>query len=430
MVELRIKGNAGSREVQRRLKQAKQAPKVTKLLLFKVDFDEKLVQALGDLFSTNSTQDQGRKWERVYFSRCSGPIREAILSFAKSHVSEFHFFQQNDNPTTFEFQVLSNSSLMRVSFENLTISRDHAIDLAEALAGNATLQSFCLSGSQVDDEAAEALATGFQSNCHLRSIQLSGCGLTDSGVSSIVMALLNNRSLQRLSLYGNSIRSEGLAAISKLLHSHQSTLVELDISGDPHSGGLQGGLELASLLSSLRENTRLRKLVMKDCHLQDDDLTKFVEMLCSNDTLEDVDLRCNQFSPAGIKTIFAASLLHMKGLKRMKLRQGRDILHEDVRDALIEGLQGNWTLESLDMFEWESNIEYYTDLNRARRSILRDSIFLTALWPLVLERAQSCKRIVASSSSHSTENRLQRDCVIRKANVLFYFLRNVSTLLE
>jgi hypothetical protein len=108
MVELRIEGRYNSScEVLGHLKQAQETTVVTKLLFSEVDFDERLVQALEELFSKTcaaAAAKKERKWERVHFPRCSGPIFNLGCQFVAGRIQCFrisHFSTMTTSPPCF-----------------------------------------------------------------------------------------------------------------------------------------------------------------------------------------------------------------------------------------------------------------------------------------------------------------------------------------
>jgi Ran GTPase-activating protein (RanGAP) involved in mRNA processing and transport len=267
---------------------------------------------------------------------------------------------------------------------------------------------------------------GLKSNTRLEIIHFSDCGLVDKEVACLVDSLKSNGSLRRLFLNGNVCRSNGIAAISKLLSSPENHLRELDISGQAHDR-YQKGIELSELFKTLFQNESLKTLALRECNLTDDDLRMVVDIFCSNTTLENVDLQFNHISPDGIKSMFAVNLPRMKGLKRILLRQRRGVVHEDVRDALLEGLKGNVQLERLDLFQWANELEYLFNLNRAGRRILKERCFPLELWPLILARTQ---RVMDATCAVDKRAKRMRKEAIRKAEVSYYLLRYGPLMME
>ena len=425
MVELRLEGSYSSSDVIGLLHQARVAPIVTKLYLSGVHLDEGLARSIVDLLLSNYVV-KSRIWERITFVRCSGPLHIVLAAMSLTKVKELHYFADNDGRCA-DFQMLSNPELQTVSFGNISLSTENAKQLARNLANNTTLKSFRLSQCHLDRDAVLELSRSLRWNRNLREVHLTECDLSDGQIATLVYALDSSQSLECLQVNGNRCRQQGIAAIAKLLSSKTTRLTALDISdqfgfddSEPSVDEENTSLPISYLFEAMKSNNSLRSFAARECNLQDHDLRGIVRVLCHHDCIEDVDLQYNQISNEGLKTIFASNLNSMKGLKRILLRQGRGILHEDVRDALIEGLKSNSYLESLDLFQWVDDMEYYFDLNRAGRRLFTDEHFSLSLWPLVFEKIPN---VVKGNGGFDWGTRRARKDAIRQANIFYYMLR-------
>ena len=405
--------------------------------------------------------------------------------------------------------IISHPTCTKVTLGNLILSNECAMDISQNLVAAATdgscsslqsLKLFCT--LFLESEAIETIAHGLQyaTANYLTSLELSDCSLTDPQIEEIISAMnqaipknitVGKSKLQKLRINGNYCGVNGMEAISKLLSSSSihKNLVELDLSdqlnalqydrgygiGDDDND--DGNNVLTSILLPVlkHDNRTLQTLSLRECNINDKDLDGIVSTLCSNPILESVDIRYNRITSYGVKNIFAKNLVSMTGLKRIFLRQGIGVaLQDDVRDALIEGLKVNYSLQKMDLFEWVTEIEYYIDLNRSGRCLLRDYYkngcgdnsrpvsIQSGLWPHVLERiplvieGNSGRRrlkygLQAQNDDfatkfkndhnryqhhhffqHSLEKRTKRmrKDTIRKANALYYFLREGPLLVE
>jgi len=425
MSELRIRGDFGSGEILCRLQQAKRWTKFSKLLFVGVTFDDVLIKAVRDLFSQESGEEE-KQWDRVFLSMCRGEIRDVIDAIAKANVSEFRFYEHHlEPPRSCPFEILSSSTLRGASFENMPVTKDQGTILAKYLSMNERLDTFSICCGRVDASAVAELARGLQSNKTLTSIRISNCLLGDDEVSDILKSIANSPQLQRLSIDGNRCREKSMEVLSSLLRQPDTSLLDLDVSHQ------EGGLDsrcFSTLLSSLKNNTTLKALRMRNNFLLDDHLKSISRMLCRNNTIVDLDLRFNSFTSEGISESVAADLLHYEGLRRIQLRTGSGVLRKDLLDNLVRGMENNWKLLCLDLFEWDKRLLHFLDLNRSNRLVFQEDDFPPALWPLVFERAVDI--VERSLQEHLRGNKLRANVAERKASVLFYFLRNSSTLLN
>ena len=151
-------------------------------------------------------------------------------------------------------KALKNSTLSELDLFFRDIGDTGALQMAEALEGNSTLERFGLSCCRVTDEGATALAKSLN-NSVLEHLDLSGnklgnkccvefghaleenstlvslwlsLGITDEGATALVEALTRNSTLKMLELGYNKITEVGASALAKALES--SVLTNLDLS--------------------------------------------------------------------------------------------------------------------------------------------------------------------------------------------------------
>ena len=198
------------------------------------------------------------------------------------------------------------------------------------------------------------------------------------------------------------------------------------------------------IISLLAKATRLKELVLKNCNLDNFDLIRIMNILCSHPnhptSLERFDLRFNKFTTTAIQSILndhLRSSLH--SLKELKVRQGiRCVVQQKLRNAVLQSLKCNRVvLESIDVFDSDKSVQYLLDINRAKRRFIlcNNDRFPTTLWPLLLEQAlvgdeddDILMRKVSSPYLFETRTRYNASTK-RQASVLYHIFRNGGPML-
>ncbi len=200
------------------------------------------------------------------------------------------------------------------------------------------------------------------------------------------------------------------------------------------------------IISLLTKAMRIKALVLKNCNLDNFDLVRIMNILCSHPnhptSLERLDLRFNEFTPTAIHSILidhVRSSLH--SLKELKVRQGiRCLVQQKIRNAVLQSLRCNRVvLESIDVFDSDRSVQYLLDINRAKRRFIfcNNDRFPRTLWPLLLEQALVVNeddgrdlliRKVSSPPVPSTRYRYDASAK-RQASVLYHIFRNGGPML-
>jgi Ran GTPase-activating protein (RanGAP) involved in mRNA processing and transport len=212
---------------------------------------------------------------------------------------------------------------------------------------------------------------GVSNNDVVKDVFLSGCDIEDYGVKTLMKYLVCTKGTGawKFDLGMNNIGKEGAASISSVLQS-SGVMNSLLLTGNPiGAGGLQ------SLAEALITNTSLVELNLFGCSLEktDENGPIVTEMLQRNKTLRKLDLMHTKISDAGIVYI-AKGLEKNTALKCLKMTgisavggkalasaiatnaslplvqltlHGDDMITEDSRQAFIDMLQQNTSIETL-----------------------------------------------------------------------------------
>lgn len=278
------------------------------------------------------------------------------------------------------------------------------------------LEELLLEGTSLDDESLALLSPGFRRNKSLRKVDLRGNGFTDSGCYYIEHAFRSHPSLEVLDLSENMIGNGGATFVSHLLRStcHLKHL-HLESCYIDHAGVLticqslehnqsltllalgQNKLKDAgakSLTDMLFLNTHLQTLELAACSIPDSGVQHITRALRHNQTLQSLCLASNDFGNRGAHCIGAT--MPFSRLRCLDLSFNN--FSREGFDALVQGLQMNYTVEDLfllngcvtDTSEGQSNpltsINHYLALNRAGRRVLAETL-IPSLWPTALHHA-------------------------------------------
>jgi Ran GTPase-activating protein (RanGAP) involved in mRNA processing and transport len=363
----------------------------------------------------------------------------------------------------------NNHSLKRLSFSNCVLSEEGFQCLARGLSCNTSLETIDLSQTGMGDSSVIALVDGLRINKTLKCLNLSYNGdmsqsgraaierlmgynvlreltllNTEESVGASILAsgLSNNRSLEKLDLqnafvHGEAVETflavcESLRGNTTLRYLHVGcnrmslngvcvTALKLDTMSLETLGmdnNIVTSCGIAALAQSLQSSCTLKELGLFNCQLDDTGLLKLGEALTTNDAVEVLDVRSNNFTHDGVSQFFGL-LPHMKGLKAVYgLVDKRDGVAptEAVGMALVDGLRENTklqnifenndrTVDSIFSPDLAREINFYLGLNRNGRMLLRlsgDSEPLSGLWPRVLSKLSNP----------------------RDTSLLFYFLQN------
>jgi Ran GTPase-activating protein (RanGAP) involved in mRNA processing and transport len=364
----------------------------------------------------------------------------------------------------------SNHSLKTLSLVHYPISLKGFECIARGLSCNASLETLELSCTGMGDSSVVALVDGLRINKTLKCLDLSnnnalsqsgraaierlmghnilkelilGDTSASVGASTLARGLSQNNSIEKLDLDGTFVVSESLETFHALCESLRGntalrylnvgfnnvhldnvcvtalrldlmSLETLELNQNPVTS-----CGIAALAQSLRGPCTLKELRLRRCQLDDAGLLKLGEALITNEALEVLDVRGNNFTHIGASQFFDL-LPQMKGLKSVYgLVTGllADASTNAVGLALVDGLRENTKLQKI--FEDSETatvgskfapdvareIDFYLGLNRHGRRMLRlsgDSEPPSGLWP----------RVLAKLSSR------------RDTSLLFYFLQN------
>ena len=177
-----------------------------------------------------------------------------------------------------------------------------------------------------------ALADGLKRNTSLRTIDLSCCSLQDDALSTVLQALVGHPYLAHLDISRNRAGRESIRALADVLAHPESALTTLDLreqrkaprparaakkkgragrrrvndneeEEDEFDNGAGDGLDLIPLSQALHNNDILQVLKLSHNLLVDDQIGELVRNLEGNETLQELDLQFNCITARGLKTL-------------------------------------------------------------------------------------------------------------------------------
>jgi hypothetical protein len=284
----------------------------------------------------------------------------------------------------------------------------------ELLIGYNVLRELML-GNTEESVGASILASGLSNNLSLEKLDFQSAFVDGEGVETFLAvceSLRGNTTLRYLNVGYNGVIVDGVCATALKLDTISLETLNLDYNIVSTCG-------IAALAEGLQGPCTLKELSLFGCRLYDTGLLKLGEALTSNDALEDLDVRLNNFTHNGVSQFFEL-LPQMKGLQAvygMVAVRNAVPPTEAVGMALVDGLRENTKLQKIfrdsDYRTVDSTfspglareINFYLELNRRGRKLLRFSGRSEppiGLWPRVLAKLSSP----------------------RDASLLFYFLQN------
>jgi hypothetical protein len=278
------------------------------------------------------------------------------------------------------------------------------------------LQDLTLAGCHFGEEGGTFVALVLSRNPMLKklSIHRIETGLRLRGIRELASALGNHLSLQVLNLRDNGITDANFELLAPVLLAHP-TLKDLDLSKNNIS-------QTAVVAKIISNNSVLQKLKVLDNEIDVHNFASIALALGSNSTLKVMALnRTRLTADHGLVSAESGEIqaeleteLEIVELELEILKYNSQLEHLNLTDADVESLDSS--------LEMKRKMIYLCNLNRGGRRILQDRSFSLALWPLVLERADTIGYYEAydDATVKATNETSQ-------ASILFSLLREAST---
>jgi Ran GTPase-activating protein (RanGAP) involved in mRNA processing and transport len=178
------------------------------------------------------------------------------------------------------------------------------------LIGSNVLKELILKESQ-ESVGASILVSGLADNHSLEKLDLENAFVRDEGSETfraLCESLRGNTTLRHLNaISDNSVHLDGICVTALRLDTMSLETLFLDFNKMTSCG-------IAALAQSLQGPCALKELSIRRCDLDDTELLQLGDALTSNGSLDDLDVRYNDFTHNGASQFFEL-LPQMKSLK-------------------------------------------------------------------------------------------------------------------
>lgn len=224
------------------------------------------------------------------------------------------------------------------------VGKEGCDGLAGVLNVSAKLQQLDLRGNNLTPAHIRKLVKSVGASTSIKRLGLAHNKLGPDGVALLTKSLERNTFLTVLDLSMNEIGAAGAACIASLLSDVANGLKTLQLYGN-HLGA--AGVRL--IVQALMHNKELHVLNIGNNNATDEVCAEIGEMLSHNGTLEELDIRLNSFSAAGIKEMMKWGRHENSNLRKLTLSGNPfgAVGAEEVSKALTG--KGRTTFESLDV---------------------------------------------------------------------------------
>jgi Ran GTPase-activating protein (RanGAP) involved in mRNA processing and transport len=261
------------------------------------------------------------------------------------------------------------------------------------LLHTATLSELRICHNQIDATLATVIASGLKTNTSLRILDLTDNSMDDEAIAEIAAGLAHGETnVEFVSLDFNAFGDNGVAALSQMLAGN-SSVTELHLFGNRVSA-----VGAEHLADALRSNETLRSLILSFNQIGDRGAVALAQALTINTTLTKIWFPSNAIGFEGMQA-FADHLPRMKGLEQLNVGM---LLHDESKEALVQGLKRNLRLSVLEIEEpiceefedvtGRDDMNFYLRLNRSGRRLIQDPQVQPSLWAEILARTQELKR--------------------------------------
>jgi Ran GTPase-activating protein (RanGAP) involved in mRNA processing and transport len=386
------------------LRDAKHNSNFNELALHAITLDQTIAAAYIELL-----RHDDREWKNVELINCRGQVETAIILVMSvdrvKALSLIRNIEMVGGYAALGTALQATTSLLKLRLTS-TIQTDDATALAEGLRKNTSLESIEFRWSTFDEGSVNQLARGLSENMHVKSLDFFGCALEDEDLVEIVAALQGHPTLGVLILNGNKCGVRASSRVAAVVESEHCALHKLDLSFQRLDSRMS--LDISLIAPALTRNTSLQTLDFTCNGLDDEDAERLAQAMCENSTLKELFLARNKFTDTGITSI-ALILPKMDGLKKLSL--WGNPFGEEGAMALLNGMASNMELYDLHLFKQfkcSDKILYFTTINRGGRKLLQEppNSVPTALWPLVLERANTMKMPIRTADQINEQARI------------------------
>ena len=264
------------------------------------------------------------------------------------------------------------------------------------------LQDLNLDGCHVGEQGGAFVALVLSHNPMLKKLSIQRIGTGLQGIPQLASALGKHSSLRVFHARDNDITDADFELLAPALLTHR-TLEDLDLSRNDIS-------QTAAVANIISNNSVLQKLRLLDNAIDIQNVKSIAVALQSNSTLKVVALTSKRTTDVDDSEREAVS--EIMGIELEILKDNSQLEYLTLADGEY--------LDSLS--EMKRKMRHECNFNRGGRKILQDRSFSLALWPLVLERADT--NVYYQAYDDATVKATNET---PQASILFSLLREAST---
>ena len=221
-------------------------------------------------------------------------------------------------------QSLCGSGVKQLLLHNTGIGRPDCEALSELLQSTHSLEWLYINQNNLSSESVATIIAGLSHNNSLRSLNISGSHFSMPNTHHLSLLLREHSkcTLTSLELQDCHISSESAVELATA----NTTLRELDLSGNPIGEHVDGVTAVATMLV---ENKSLTRLELADCHISGQGAGELAAALCKNSTLQILNLDRNPICVEGASSM-SDVLQHNTSLTLLYMRDDsvREECHE------------------------------------------------------------------------------------------------------
>jgi len=263
--------------------------------------------------------------------------------------------------TTLEISTIKHPDLDTViylsfytfQFQNGNIDSQNAVNIFRSLEHNTSPLQLDLSGNwQLAEGDSEGVGCAIERmlnvNSTLNGLNLSDCRLTNEVASYFANGLAQNHSVRSVILRSNNIGSGGAVSIFRSLE-HNTSLVELDLSGNCQLAKVDSEAVGCAIERMLNVNRTLQELNLSGCNVADAVVEHIVTGLTKNTSLRRLRMGSTKLSGSCAVSLFQQMTSHptlsitvgevnVLGVGRVKIDQGSllCVLCDTIHDNCVE----------------------------------------------------------------------------------------------
>jgi len=225
------------------------------------------------------------------------------------------------------------------------IGAQGAIEFAEALKMNTTIQELNLRHNNIGNNGCIALADSLKINKTLKKINLVSNYIGNEGCIALANALKINKTIKIVYFRGNKIGLEGCVELAKALTINK-TIQEINF---PQNEIGSNGCKI--LADALKINKTIKTINLGTNEIGDEGADALANVLKINTTIQNMFLCCNYINAKGAIAI-ANALKINSGIQKIDLSENFKI-GDDGGFVILEALKLNTTLKEIDLTRCE-----------------------------------------------------------------------------